>query len=67
MRDIEWWEHFFANLFDKHHAHGPATPEKDFDKIEWDGGKCQRTCGLDEKPRICYYHWTLEYYHAMGP
>lgn len=34
---------------------------------DWDGDLCRRTCLENERPRICYYHWVLEHYHAMGP
>lgn len=76
MKDVQWWLNFFENLFDKPHhpPHGDdgdggsiVKPEPNFDKLEWDGGKCQRFCGENEKPRICYYHWTMEHYHVMGP
>lgn len=30
------------------------------------GRACHRPCSLGEPPRICYFTWTLENYHAMG-
>lgn len=31
------------------------------------GEECARECKSDEEPRICYFKFILEYYHAMGP
>ncbi|XP_011300918.1 L-ascorbate oxidase isoform X2 [Fopius arisanus] len=28
--------------------------------------ECARECENEETPRICYYHWTVEYYRTMG-
>ena len=28
--------------------------------------ECARACREDEPPRICYYHFTLEYYTVLG-
>ncbi|XP_065081288.1 uncharacterized protein LOC135703864 [Ochlerotatus camptorhynchus] len=30
------------------------------------GEECDRLCDVDEPSRICYYHWVLENYSAMG-
>ncbi|ETN61043.1 multicopper oxidase [Anopheles darlingi] len=30
------------------------------------GEQCLRVCD-DTQPRICYFSWTMEHYHAMGP
>lgn len=37
------------------------------DLTEWDGAKCSRTCQTNERPRICYFTFDVEMYHAMGP
>ncbi|XP_066595329.1 uncharacterized protein [Prorops nasuta] len=29
--------------------------------------ECARTCKSGEKPKTCYYHFTLEYYGIVGP
>jgi hypothetical protein len=28
--------------------------------------ECARACREGEPPRICYYHFTLEYYTVLG-
>ncbi|XP_034950594.1 laccase-1-like isoform X2 [Chelonus insularis] len=28
--------------------------------------ECARPCTTNTKPRICYYHWTFEYYRTLG-
>ena len=28
--------------------------------------ECARACREEEPPRICYYHFTLEYYTVLG-
>lgn len=33
---------------------------------QYDGERCLRDCTSGDS-RICYYHWTLEHYHTMGP
>ncbi|XP_055592894.1 uncharacterized protein LOC129744412 [Uranotaenia lowii] len=30
------------------------------------GESCLRSC-KDTRPRVCYFKWTLEHYHVMGP
>lgn len=30
------------------------------------GELCMRSCE-DTQPRVCYFNWMLEHYHAMGP
>uniref|UniRef100_U5EZN5 Putative laccase 2 n=1 Tax=Corethrella appendiculata TaxID=1370023 RepID=U5EZN5_9DIPT len=30
------------------------------------GQQCERKCG-GSRPRICYFKWVMEHYHAMGP
>lgn len=30
------------------------------------GELCMRSCE-DTLPRVCYFNWVLEHYHAMGP
>lgn len=35
------------------------------DVKSYPGELCYRNCN-DAAPRICYYHWHLEHYQAMG-
>lgn len=42
-------------------------PSENVNLTAWPGSECQRYCALDGQPRICYFQWTLEHYHAMGP
>lgn len=28
--------------------------------------ECYRSCQINEPPKICYYHFTLEYYAVLG-
>lgn len=34
--------------------------------LDYPGSDCLRDCD-DTLPKICYYHFNLEHYHAMGP
>ncbi|KAL1396378.1 hypothetical protein pipiens_010547 [Culex pipiens pipiens] len=34
--------------------------------LEYPGEECDRPCDPNEPPRICYYHWIMESYTAMG-
>lgn len=42
-------------------AHSSANLMDDYPGID-----CLRNCD-DTLPTICYYHFHLEHYHAMGP
>lgn len=37
------------------------------DLKSWPGSACYRDCKRDEKPRICYFEWTEEYWNVYGP
>lgn len=34
---------------------------------QFPGEGCARSCEQDERPRVCYFKFVLEYFHAMGP
>lgn len=34
---------------------------------DWPGENCARYCVSSNHPRICYFQFVLEHYHAMGP
>lgn len=36
------------------------------DMTKYKGEDCYRDCRGSES-KICYFHFTLEHYHAMGP
>lgn len=38
-----------------------------YDDMIDDGYLCSRDCTLYPEPRICYYKFVAEQYHAMGP
>lgn len=38
-----------------------------YDEMKDDGKICSRDCTRYSEPRICYYKFVAEQYHAMGP
>ncbi|XP_053675343.1 uncharacterized protein LOC128725611 [Anopheles nili] len=44
---------------------GSLTNET-FDVHAYPGEQCLRECD-ETQPRICYFSWTMEHYHVMGP
>jgi FtsP/CotA-like multicopper oxidase with cupredoxin domain len=38
----------------------------DVDVKQYPGSLCKRDCNNAET-RICYFHWTMEHYHTLGP
>lgn len=43
-----------------------AAQTRQFLEQQFPGEKCQRDC-TNSPARVCYFHWTLEHYHTMGP
>lgn len=63
--DLVDWLKWYHDILNK----SPALeqPPNNFNVTEWAGEHCERYCQTNTRPRICYYHWVLEHYHAMGP